>query len=490
MVETNVLHRVWRARFYVLLSASFTLAGCASIPSSVGPEEHFLKAHYILAHEDGFALSTEKELLRHKKLSAKEARDDIRKRIIAGIDTYALGRWLDHGEKKEGEQAMGEPLQLMVYAHGGLNGYGNDFDRMRTLLAAPADCKPGHAPLRLFASAECANARTRYYPIFVNWNSEVWDSIRDDLFFIRFGKRVDETTWPMVITAPFVAAGRLAEGIFSAMNGFAVNVKTFGQSEPGAFDWFEGGTTLLPRALTTPVVKAFGTSAWEIMNRRAGVLTARRLDSKREGVVWSLLNELDGRIEVINDRAYWKIASRPGAKVPVEITLVGHSMGAIVLNRALVASRGLPTARAIKRVVYLAAAASIKDTEAVRLIDQANQGPRFWSFTLSRRDEARERSFFGLAPRGTLLVWVDDFFEPVVEPAGKRSGAARSQEEFAGSWPEGPANCEWDGKVEARPRSHSALNKPEFLEAALRHVDSSLFAASDDEPKTIVHCTQ
>src|SRR5438128_5875103 len=192
MVGASVLHLVWRARFRVLLSASLTLnsVGCASIPPSVGPDEQFLKAHYVLAHEDGFALSTEKELLRHKKLSAKEARDDIRERIIAGIDAYALGRWLDHGEKEDGERATGEPLQVMVYAHGGLNGYGNDFDRMRTLLAPPADCKPGHAPSRLFASAECANARTHYYPIFVNWNSEVWDSIRDDLFFIRFGKRV------------------------------------------------------------------------------------------------------------------------------------------------------------------------------------------------------------------------------------------------------------------------------------------------------------
>ena len=475
------VRRIWIARFLISLSASLTLPGCATIAPVPGADEQFLRAHYVLAHEDGFAIRIDREQFVHKKLSRAEARADIRERIIAGIDAHALRLWQDRADKTEGEGAGAAPLQLMLYAHGGLNGYAEDFKRMRTLLATPADCASGQTPSRLFASAACPSARSRYYPVFVNWNSEAWDSIQDDLLFIRFGNRVEGWETLLSLTAPFVAVARLAEAVFNAMNGFAANVRTFKDSDPDFWDVMEGGSTLIPRFLTTPVVKAFGTSAWQIMNRRAGLLVARELPDGREGVLWSLIQELDRRLNEGGGRTLWKVPERPDVKVPIEITLVGHSMGTIVLNRALVASRELGMISAVKRVVYLAAAASIKDAEAVRLLERGNHEPQFWSFSLHQRDEARERTFLGLAPRGTLLVWVDDFFEPVVEVADQRYGKARGRQMANG-------NCEWDGQAKVRPRSHAALNEPKFLEAALRRVDDRLFVATGSGPATVAEC--
>src|SRR2546428_1198041 len=127
MVSIGLFPGMQRARVLLLLSASLLLAGCASIPPTPKANEEYLRAHYILAHEDGFALSiTERQYFVRKRLSAKAAKEDIEARIIAGVDAHALRLWPNLGEKEEGEKAKGDALQLMVYAHGGLNGYGED----------------------------------------------------------------------------------------------------------------------------------------------------------------------------------------------------------------------------------------------------------------------------------------------------------------------------------------------------------------------------
>ena len=93
------------------------------------------------------------------------------------------------------------------------------------------------------------------------------------------------------------------------------------------------------------------------------------------------------------------------------ITLVGHSMGAMVLNEGL---REFP-AVGCSRIVYMAAAASIRDVFAgtVPYIDRHPNVP-FYSLSLHPRAEDRERPFgenlvSELVPRGSLLIWIDEF---------------------------------------------------------------------------------
>ena len=283
-----------------------------------------------------------------------------------------------------------------MFAHGGLNGYDADFRRMRQMLAAP--CGPNDPPRRLFVSQDCGRARTDYYPIFINWNSGLPDSIADDLFFIRFGRRRPQYA---LFTWPFVLAGRLVESIFSAPAAWLASSRTYWEGDPNAGEITES-TALLPvRALTIPVVKAFGTSAWQIMRRRADLVAADRLEPAREpegapplrrrGAARTLFEVLASRVERCGGRACWKVDGQTGTGGPVEVTLVGHSMGAIVLNRLLVTPRPLP----VKRIVYLAPAASLEEIEGqVRpyLAHPPDTGagqPEFWTFTLTRHDEAR-----------------------------------------------------------------------------------------------------
>jgi hypothetical protein len=59
----------------------------------------------------------------------------------------------------------------------------------------------------------------------------------------------------------------------------------------------------------------------------------------------------------------------------------------------------------------------------------------FWLFTLNRRDEAREVPRGGsvvLLPRGSLLAWVDTFFEPETTTGQATVGRVRNIEQYFG----------------------------------------------------------
>jgi pimeloyl-ACP methyl ester carboxylesterase len=130
-----------------------------------------------------------------------------------------------------------------------------------------------------------------------------------------------------------------------------------------------------------------------------------------------------------------------GAPTEVTVTLVGHSMGAMVINRLLQVSEdpslpaGSPTLP-IERIIYLAPACSINEAEQL-LMPYLDRHPNthFWLFTLNKRDESREIPFRGWAvmvPRGTLLAWIDTFLETEVGPGEGRLGWVKRLEEFYG----------------------------------------------------------
>lgn len=475
--------RGYRVGWYMGLLLALALPGCAAIVRVPGPRDEFMKQHYIVAHEDGYTISTEKRMLMSTKLSVGEATHDIEDRIFtAGVDRHAR------------KLRPGEQLQIMVFVHGGLNGYGDDFDRMREMLARPEDCpESGQRPIptRLFVSARCDNALTRYYPIFINWNSELWDSIRDDLFFIRFGRRHPEIGW---FTWPFVLGGRVAAAVFGAPNGVVAQIWNFWNMKPEGAEWAEG--VLFPvRAVTTPAVKAFGTSAWQIMERRANLLVTRQLEGGREGAAWNFLQAINKRIEMSGDSGRWKMPD--GMEVPVEVTLVGHSMGAIVLNR-LISESTESDYSPITRIVYLAPAASIEEVEmTVRPFLRVNPKSRFWAFNLHQKDEARELHW--LPPRGTLLVWIDSFFEPFNELADARYGRTQGLRVYGyrEDWQDFEQNrsteekginmCEWKEK-EGRPTQHGKIADPEYLEKMLWVVDHTVFKENLPGPRTPMAC--
>jgi hypothetical protein len=334
------------------------------------------------------------------------------------------------------------PLRFLVFVHGGLNSYATDFKRMVALLSNE------HGLLR---------HESTFYPYFVNWNGDFFDSIVDDVGRIRLGQA--RPWWVNAVTAPFVLGRRVLASVVGLPMAWTHSVLNFQEGQRGAAE--DGDTDLgeqyilaAPlqpiRALTTSVLEAFGTPAWDIMKRRAQLAAASRLpvdqslrvrsiDDPRgvraarpnEGAARTFIEALKTRISRVDDGAMWNFKTGPcaGRSVRAHITLVGHSMGAIVLNRLLLAAAipatPEPAARAaaptathglpVDNVVYMAPAASVDEFDAFVLpYLRANPRTNFWLFTLSRKDEAREIGILAavVVPRGSLLAWIDHFFEP------------------------------------------------------------------------------
>jgi len=100
-----------------------------------------------------------------------------------------------------------------------------------------------------------------------------------------------------------------------------------------------------------------------------------------------------------------------------EIYFIGHSMGAMVLNKIFTQYRSeWIESRSVNRIVYMAAACSIGEAlEAIKPLLVAyntNGAPlKFHNLTLNRVAEIAERSLWGIAPTGSLLEYIDQHLE-------------------------------------------------------------------------------
>ncbi|MCW5724402.1 MAG: hypothetical protein KIS81_05545 [Maricaulaceae bacterium] len=91
------------------------------------------------------------------------------------------------------------------------------------------------------------------------------------------------------------------------------------------------------------------------------------------------------------------------------ITFVGHSMGAIVGNEIL---SEFGEHLNFDRVIYMGAAAPIRSTyRSVVPAMQRNPDMRFYNLMLHPLAESRELFMGGVAPQGSLLEWIDEYFE-------------------------------------------------------------------------------
>lgn len=200
--------------------------------------------------------------------------------------------------------------------------------------------------------------------------------------------------------------------------------------------------SLPPTVATLPLLSGFGGGAWDMMRRRIDQMFAHQIRPtktlllkpvKRAGALREFFEAIEAR--------FGKDPSREdqGAGPQVEVLLVGHSMGAIVVNRIL---RDFPTLE-YRRIVYLGAAASIDDfITTIPPYLSRNPHTTFHSFSLSRKDESAEFNYL-IAPRGSLLVWIDNIFEPGLTPTGKRVGFFRNRDAIGiRSGPDNEGVCE------------------------------------------------
>lgn len=100
---------------------------------------------------------------------------------------------------------------------------------------------------------------------------------------------------------------------------------------------------------------------------------------------------------------------QPILRKNLRISMIGHSMGTIVVNELIQLFPNLP----YENLVYMAGAASVRDTaRAVAPILRENRGcTKFYNLMLHPMNEAREATAGGVLLSGSLLHYVDEFLE-------------------------------------------------------------------------------
>jgi hypothetical protein len=170
----------------------------------------------------------------------------------------------------------------------------------------------------------------------------------------------------------------------------------------------------------SPFIDSFGPSSWAIMRRRVELLfheeEALEAGGKRG-------HPPSGFLKFLGRMSEFQRAARARGE-EWEIVLIGHSMGAIVANEILrhdgLAPAGPPAAGEpwpqylpmpeFAAIVNMAAACSLRDHEdSVFPYLARHTETRFYHVLLDDRAEELEFNFLDLPPRGSLLVWIDDF---------------------------------------------------------------------------------
>lgn len=372
----------------------------------------------------------------------------------------------------------GRPVKILVMVHGGLNKYKDTDEKIK---------KGMHQTIK-------TDGDDWHYPIFISWPSDALSTWRENTFSIREGKKTNQALGlagsPFVITAdvltsvgrfPITAfyqvanekdriasAGGLPKSWLSASwkasqkqlcgtvplkdcakevqppnppQKIKANLSTY---HTKGFNKARNGVL---QALTLPVRYTVGsvwhssisTSSWENMKRRTrnmfyptGDFDDRRSNSFRGGYFFNLL------------------LARAIHKKNYEITLVGHSMGTIVLNHTLgVHQNEWIASKSLSNIVYMGAACSIADAvktlkpilEAGKRKVEISGGDvasvknktvkendiertvNFYNLTLNRVSEVAEMHVGGLIPTGSLLVSIDQHFDHPNHPMARTMGS-------------------------------------------------------------------
>lgn len=338
--------------------------------------------------------------------------------------------------EKKGNQKTN---QLVIYIHGGLNTPSAQIDKANELIPIIE--------------------ATGFKPIFIDWRSGLITSYRDHLLFERQGE-----FWPFAgpLTSPFVLLADLGRGVtrlpidlweaVSNFNkahilgsehtpseanaakitgfpetsearyaGFGELPKPLNEQSMGEATGFDIAADLAQTTVslsTLPLFDAIGSGAWATMKRRTETLFTR--DKPHYSLASNVLGG-DGNFkkyknideykklrEGVVSKFFNKLEQAQKDNPKLEITLVGHSMGAIVANKAL---GQFPKIR-YSKIIYMAAACSIEDYRlSVLPYLRENEKTQFYNYTLHPIAENTEAHLFGLGGTGSLLAQIDNMYE-------------------------------------------------------------------------------
>jgi len=384
----------------------------------------------------------------------KEDDNDVRSRfILAEVD-----KEFDRQEKEKQPGSNPRVRRILLYVHGGLNSGGASLETASRVYARMAK--------------ETLGSDDSHVPIFVTWDSGFFRSYGEHLVQLRHGRHQKVWGW---ITSPLYLVSDIGTGIARTPRswthklasdtglglkvGFGVDILPSWHSAGAVYDTLkasqntqliqanlggyrrgvlnQGGrfvaylVTLVPSMLITAVgLDGIGQGAWEGMLHRASNLFHKyaEFNLKRYKITEEdLVTEPRGAFAVFLRELIDHVDKNPNHKY--EITVVGHSMGTIILNdtlRYLVheeKERNRTPLLPIANIVYMAAACSVAETvQSVVPYLEAHRETKFHVLTLHPMAEVDERNYQDLAPRGSLLEWIDNWYTHPSNPQERRFG--------------------------------------------------------------------
>jgi pimeloyl-ACP methyl ester carboxylesterase len=334
--------------------------------------------------------------------------------------------------------------RVLLFVHGGLN-----------------DRKEGLAHF----TDDYGQIQGDYYPVFVVWPSGLKGTYLEHLLWVRQGIKAETfnekafslSTAPLMLLAdlgraftrlPMVIANNSKSDIETVVpirsreggaavqqykelveNGFGVAI---GDDYSATLDRITRDTTYwatLPlKYVLASFVDGLGKGAWDNMLRRTQQVYPGRWTEQAVG--WNQQAPSPARQAVGTRLSQTKRQQRQAqryaaAALPmlmkiladhtnVDLTLIGHSMGTIVLNRVV---RDAEVEFA--RIIYMGAACSVEDfSQSVMPYLEKHSQTQFYNLSLHPVAEAGEWYPWAadLPPRGSLLIWIDNFLSnPVTE---------------------------------------------------------------------------
>lgn len=326
--------------------------------------------------------------------------------------------------------------RVMVFIHGGLNFLRDREDKIPEMLET----------INIWNKN---NSDEKIYPIFVNWHSLLNNS-GDRLIKVRNG---EINKWLAIPTSPFAVlsdagrvAGRLPEVYFKEItemfrfgrdvakrpegwNGSNISIykdadyPSFPSTDQG---WFWHPATIpsyplrlfpgIVRAGALPILDFFLYESYQMMLRRIEMLFRTESDFKCAKKGFTVVKET--KRECKSSGALSQLMEKL-KKDGKKITLIGHSMGAIVVNEII---RRYPN-NEIDNIVYMAAACTSKDfiDTIPPYLDRKNKDNidkpvKFYSLTLHPYADKDEVTAFYTFPSGSLLEWLDIYVHRVKTP--------------------------------------------------------------------------
>ena len=340
--------------------------------------------------------------------------------------------------------------KLIIFIHGGLNTPEDSLSKSKIII-------------------ENMRNKEDFYPLFVSWDSGLLSTYWDHLWKIRAG-RVEYIVGPL--TSPLQLVADLGMGIartpfvFARQINAGIEIGTFydgvlernekkiaaeiRKSDPEKSVDIPKETvaekdkrgkikkyflkplsflvTLPTKILAAPFIDSGGKGSWDIMMRRTDTLFRKENEfdvrERSSQDINDMINCNDQNQKSAGNcnvnaspsgalaRFFTALHNREMAKKDknsrIEITIIGHSMGAIVANKII---QEYPELH-YKKIVFLGGAASIRETnDSVFSYMMKDNGTEFFNVSLHPYAENGEiNPVLDLPPRGSLLEWLDDFY--------------------------------------------------------------------------------